>query len=56
MWPEPPSEDNPLFSAPNAYITPHIAWATYEARQRLMSIAVGNVKAFIDGCPVNVVN
>lgn len=56
MCQEPPSEDNPLFSAPNAYITPHIAWATYEARQRLMSIAVGNVKAFIDGCPVNVVN
>ena len=56
MCQEPPSEDNPLFSAPNAYITPHIAWATYEARQRLMSIAVGNVKAFIEGSPVNVVN
>ena len=56
MCQEPPSEDNPLFSAPNAYITPHIAWATYEARQRLMDIAVGNVKAFIEGSPVNVVN
>ena len=56
MCQEPPAEDNPLFSAPNAYITPHIAWATFEARQRLMAIAVGNVKAFIEGCPINVVN
>lgn len=56
MCQEPPAEDNPLFSAPNAYITPHIAWATFEARKRLISIAVGNVKAFIDGNPVNVVN
>ena len=56
MCQEPPSADNPLFSAPNAYITPHVAWATYEARQRLMAIATGNVKAFIDGAPVNVVN
>ena len=56
MCQEPPAEDNPLFSAPNAYITPHIAWATFEARQRLMDIAVGNVKAFIEGCPINVVN
>lgn len=56
MCQEPPAEDNPLLSAPNAYITPHIAWATFEARKRLISIAVGNVKAFIDGNPVNVVN
>lgn len=56
MCQEPPAEDNPLFSAPNAYITPHIAWATFEARKRLIAIAVGNVKAFIDGNPVNVVN
>lgn len=56
MCQEPPAEDNPLFSAPNAYITPHIAWATFEARQRLMDIAVGNVKAFIEGKPVNVVD
>ena len=52
---EPPREDNPLLSAPNAYITPHIAWATFEARQRLMDIAVSNVKAFIEGSPQNVV-
>ncbi len=56
MCQEPPAEDNPLFSAPNAYITPHIAWATFEARKLLIAIAVGNVKAFIDGNPVNVVN
>ena len=56
MCQEPPAEDNPLFSAPNAYITPHIAWATFEARKRLIAIAVGNVKAFIDGNPVNFVN
>ena len=56
MCQEPPAEDNPLFSAPNAYISPHIAWATFEARKRLIAIAVGNVKAFIDGNPVNVVN
>lgn len=56
MCQEPPEADNPLFSAPNAYITPHIAWATFEARTRLMKIAVDNVKAFIDGRPINVVN
>ena len=56
MCQEPPAEDNPLFTAPNAYTTPHVAWATFEARCRLMDIAVGNVKAFIEGKPVNVVN
>jgi glycerate dehydrogenase len=53
---EPPSKDNPLFNAKNCLITPHIAWATKEARVRLMDIAVNNVAAFIDGKPVNVVN
>lgn len=56
MCQEPPSADNPLFSAPNFYSTPHIAWATFEARQRLMKTVVDNVKAFIEGKPVNVVN
>jgi glycerate dehydrogenase len=53
---EPASKENPLPKAKNCYITPHIAWATYEARQRLMNIAAGNIRAFIEGNPVNVVN
>ena len=53
---EPPLMDNPLFQRPNAYITPHIAWATLEARQRLMNVAVDNLKAFIAGNPINVVS
>ncbi len=53
---EPPTADNPLLKAKNCYITPHIGWASYEARVRLMDILVENVKAFMDGKPVNVVN
>ncbi len=53
---EPASADNPLLSAPNVYITPHIAWATIEARKRLMDILTDNVRCFIDGNPQNVVN
>jgi glycerate dehydrogenase len=53
---EPPSKNNPLFNAKNCLITPHFAWATKEARERLMDIAVSNVAAFIDGKPVNVVS
>lgn len=50
---EPPSADNPILSAPNAYITPHIAWATLESRKRLMETAAANLRAFLDGTPVN---
>ncbi len=50
---EPPSKDNPLLQQPNAYFTPHIAWASKEARTRLINIAAENVKAFIEGAPQN---
>lgn len=53
---EPPAPDNPLISAKNCYITPHIAWATTDARKRLIEIATQNLKAFIDGEPQNVVS
>lgn len=53
---EPPKADNPLLQCKNAFITPHIAWATNEARRRLVDVAIGNVKAFVDGKPINVVN
>lgn len=52
---EPPKADNPLLGLPNAYTTPHIAWATVEARARLVQVAIGNVKAFANGKPQNVV-
>ncbi len=53
---EPPSPDNPLLRAKNCIVTPHIAWATKEARTRLLDTAIANVRAFLDGHPVNVVN
>ena len=56
MAQEPPSKENPLFGEPNAYLTPHIAWATYEARERLNKQVAANVKAFLEGNPINVVN
>lgn len=53
---EPIRPDNPLLGAKNCFITPHIAWAPKESRQRLMDIAVENLNAFINGTPQNVVN
>jgi glycerate dehydrogenase len=53
---EPPSSDNPLLKAKNCIITPHIAWATLEARIRLMDIAVNNLIHFLGNTPVNVVS
>lgn len=50
---EPIRADNPLLSAKNCVITPHIAWAPFAARRRLMDIAVGNLAAWLDGSPVN---
>jgi glycerate dehydrogenase len=52
---EPPEADNPLLKAKNCYITPHIAWATRAARQRLMDIALTNIRAFMNGKSQNVV-
>ncbi|TYO96391.1 glycerate dehydrogenase [Geothermobacter ehrlichii] len=53
---EPPPGDNPLLTAPNCFITPHVAWATKAARQRLLDYLVANLRAFIDGKPQNVVS
>lgn len=53
---EPPPPDHPLLSAKNCVITPHLAWATLAARKRLMEITVQNIKAWMEGRPVNLVN
>ena len=56
VYSEPIKADNPLLGAKNCIITPHMSWGAKEARQRIMNITVDNVKAYIDGAPVNVVN
>jgi glycerate dehydrogenase len=53
---EPIRQDNPLLKAKNVFITPHIAWATLEARRRLLQETAQNIRAFVDGAPINVVN
>ena len=53
---EPISKDNVLLKAKNCIITPHISWATKEARERIMNTTADNIRAFIEGAPVNVVN
>ena len=56
VYTEPIKADNPLLTAPNCIITPHMSWGAKEARQRIMDITVDNVKAYLDGKPINVVN
>jgi glycerate dehydrogenase len=53
---EPPAANNPLLTARNCFVTPHIAWATGAARGRLMQVAIDNIRVFLDGSPQNVVN
>ena len=53
---EPPESTCPLLHAKNCFITPHISWATQSARERLMTVVIDNIKAFIKGQPVNVIN
>ncbi|MCD8282420.1 MAG: D-2-hydroxyacid dehydrogenase [Prevotella sp.] len=55
MCEEPPQLSNPLLSCPNAFITPHLAWGTVEARRRLMDIAYANLSAFLAGNAINTV-
>ena len=53
---EPIRGDNPLLTAKNTIITPHISWAAQAARQRIMDITVNNIKGFMKGTPENIVN
>ena len=53
---EPADSANPLLGAQNCYITPHVAWATTAARRRLMDVSIANLRAFIAGNPINLVN
>ena len=53
---EPMSADNPLLKAPNCIITPHMAWSQLEARQRVVDITAANIRAFMEGAPIHIVN
>ena len=56
VYTEPIRADNPLLAAPNCILTPHMSWGAKEARQRIMDITADNVKAWLDGAPINAVN
>ncbi len=51
---EPPEEDNPLLTAKNCIITPHIAWAAKETRERLIGLAADNLESYLSGNPINI--
>ncbi|ORT52427.1 hypothetical protein ST37_01145 (plasmid) [Vibrio sp. qd031] len=55
LWQEPPASNNPLLNAKNCTITPHVAWATLDARMRITAMVADNVRSFINGCPQNTV-
>lgn len=55
LWQEPPQADNPLLSAKNCTITPHVAWATLDARKRITNMVANNIQSFLDGAPQNTV-
>jgi glycerate dehydrogenase len=52
---EPPSDDSPLYTLENVYLTPHIGWKRVETRQRLVDMVAANVEAFLKGEPINVI-
>ena len=56
MYTEPIRADNPLLTAPNCIITPHMSWGAKEARQRIMDCTADNIRAYLDGAPIHVVN
>lgn len=53
---EPPAPDHPLLHAPNCFLTPHISWAALECRQRLVRYSIDNLRAYLQGTPINIVN
>lgn len=53
---EPPKADNPLLTCKNCFITPHIAWAGFETRERLVGVVYENLKSYLSGKPINIVN
>ena len=56
FWQEPPEDNHPLFALDNVIITPHVAWASHETRQNLLNMLAENIKCFIEGRPINIVN